>query len=117
MRFKIDENLPVEVADLLRHAGHDALTVWDQHLQGGDDKDISAVCQAEKRAIVTLDVGFADIRTYCPDQFSGLIVLRLKQQDKLHVLAVVNRVLPLFSTETLDHHLWIVDEERIRIRS
>jgi hypothetical protein len=30
MRFKVDENLPAEVAQLLRAAGHDALTVVDQ---------------------------------------------------------------------------------------
>jgi len=117
MRFKIDENLPVEVAELLRHAGHDALTVWDQHLQGWEDQDISAICQAEQRVIVTLDIGFADIRSYSPDQFSGLIVLRLKQQDKPHVLTVVSRILSLLSTEPLDQHLWIVDERRVRIRS
>jgi hypothetical protein len=27
MRFKIDENLPIELADLLRSAGHDVMTV------------------------------------------------------------------------------------------
>jgi predicted nuclease of predicted toxin-antitoxin system len=27
MKFKVDENLPREVADLLRGAGHDATTV------------------------------------------------------------------------------------------
>jgi hypothetical protein len=31
MRFKIDENLPIEVAELLRTAGHDALTVFDEN--------------------------------------------------------------------------------------
>jgi predicted nuclease of predicted toxin-antitoxin system len=30
MRFKVDENLPIEVADLLTAAGHDAATVNDQ---------------------------------------------------------------------------------------
>ncbi|MBS3909668.1 MAG: DUF5615 family PIN-like protein [Actinobacteria bacterium] len=27
MRFKIDENLPIEIAELLIHAGYDAKTV------------------------------------------------------------------------------------------
>lgn len=30
MRFKVDENLPVEVAALLRHHAYDALTVTEQ---------------------------------------------------------------------------------------
>ncbi len=27
MRFKLDENLPIELADLLRRSGHDVATV------------------------------------------------------------------------------------------
>jgi predicted nuclease of predicted toxin-antitoxin system len=34
MKFKIDENLPIEAAALLREAGHDALIVHDQNLRG-----------------------------------------------------------------------------------
>ena len=34
MMFKIDENLPVEMADLLRSAQLDATTVVDQELRG-----------------------------------------------------------------------------------
>jgi len=30
MRFKLDENLPPDVAELLRQEGHEALTVFDQ---------------------------------------------------------------------------------------
>jgi len=34
MQFKIDENLPIEIAELLINAGYDAKTVKDQQLQG-----------------------------------------------------------------------------------
>jgi predicted nuclease of predicted toxin-antitoxin system len=30
MKFKIDENMPLEVAELLRNAGHDSATVTEQ---------------------------------------------------------------------------------------
>jgi len=55
MLFKIDENLHEEVAELLREYGHDAVSVYDQQLQGHPDDDVSAVCQRECRAIVTMD--------------------------------------------------------------
>ena len=32
MKFKTDENLPVEVVGLLQHEGHDALSVVGQQL-------------------------------------------------------------------------------------
>ena len=37
MRFKTDENLPREASDLLRGAGHDAVTVLDQARGGATD--------------------------------------------------------------------------------
>ena len=116
MDFKIDENLPVEVADLLTRAGHTATTVLDQRLGGEADADIALVCQREKRALVTLDTGFADIRVYPPERYSGLVVLRLRWQEKPHVLDVVSRVMPTFLTEPLARRLWIVEETRIRTR-
>jgi predicted nuclease of predicted toxin-antitoxin system len=117
MAFKVDENLPVEIADLLRQAGYDAVTVSEQHLEGSTDSAIASVCQEEGRALVTLDTDFADIRAYPPAQFPGLIVLRLHRQDKPHVLEVIERLIPLLSSEPLEHLLWIVEETRVRIRS
>ena len=37
MRFKIDENLPLELADLFSDAGYDAMTVQEQGLVGSDE--------------------------------------------------------------------------------
>ncbi len=115
MKFKIDENLPVEVANLLEENGYDAVTVFRQKLAGESDANISGVCQSEKRALVTLDTDFADIRSYPPDNFWGIIVLRLKKQNKPYVLSVINRLTKILTEEPLEHHLWIVDEKRIRI--
>jgi predicted nuclease of predicted toxin-antitoxin system len=116
MEFKIDENLPVEAADLLRRVGYDAVTVLEQRLGGTSDARIASICREEKRVLVTLDTDFADIRVYPPALFAGLIVLRLNRQDKPHVLDVIDRLIPLLSSEPLEHLLWIVEETRLRIR-
>ncbi|MGH8567941.1 MAG: DUF5615 family PIN-like protein [Gammaproteobacteria bacterium] len=116
MKFKIDEDLPVEIAVLLRDAGYDATTVVDQGLGGNADPGIASVCRNEHRAPVTLDLDFADIRMYPPNQYSGLIVLRLRKQDQPHVVRTVTRLIPVFSTEALHGRLWIVEEDRLRIR-
>lgn len=116
MRFKVDENLPVEITDLLRQAGHDAATVMEQALSGSADRTLASICQHEGRAVLTLDLDFGDIRNYPPDKFAGIIVLRLLRQDKPHVLEVVRHLLPLLVAEPLAGHLWIVDEAKVRIR-
>lgn len=116
MRFKIDENLPAEVAQKLREAGHDATTVLEEGLSGKADASIAAICQNEGRALVTLDTDFADIRSYPPEQCHGLIVLSLRRQDKPHVLSAIARLVPVLAEETLEKCLWIVSETRLRIR-
>ena len=54
MKFKIDENLPVEVAEVLRQAGYEAATVHDQNLAGEIDCTLALVCQSEQRALITI---------------------------------------------------------------
>lgn len=116
MRFKIDENLPAELAVLLRQADHEALTVPDQGLSGGTDSRVAQVCQRERRCLITLDTDFADVRAYPPGEYCGIIVLRLRRQDKPSTLAVVADLIRMLSREPLERHLWIVEEDRVRIR-
>jgi predicted nuclease of predicted toxin-antitoxin system len=75
-RFKVDENLPREAQALLRNAGHDAQTVYDECLVGHTDARILDVCLNEERVLITLDLDFSDIRQYPPSSHSGIWVLR-----------------------------------------
>lgn len=115
MKFKIDENLPVEIAELLQSADYDAVTVIDQGLKGQDDLRVVEVCHEEGRILMTFDLDFADVYTYPPQQFPGFMVLRLRRQDKHHVIRAVRRIIPLMEREPLEHHLWIIEENRVRI--
>jgi predicted nuclease of predicted toxin-antitoxin system len=116
MQFKIDENLHPDVAGLLQRAGHDALTLWDQKMRGQGDDRVAQVCRAERRALVTLDLDFCDIRVYPPQDYCGLIVLRVFNQSRRHVLKVCERILSLLETEPLVGKLWVVDERGVRVR-
>ena len=72
MKFKIDENLPAEIADDLKAAGHDADTVGDQGLAGAADQLVRS------GAIRWTDIpDIADVRTYPPLQYPGIILFRL----------------------------------------
>jgi len=115
-KFKVDENLPTAAAELLASAGHDAVTVGDQHMVGEADTNVAIVCQREARAVVTLDLDFADIRVYPPSDYAGIIVLRLARLDKPRVLSVLQRLLPVLEHEPLAGKLWIVEETSVRVR-
>lgn len=116
MRFKIDENLPRDVADLLRSSGYDATTVPEEQIGGAPDSQVFAVCQQERRVLVTLDLDFANVRAYPPAATPGILVLRLTRQDRAHVVAVLRDLLPLMGDESPQGRLWIVEEHRLRIR-
>ena len=58
MKFKIDENLPAEIRDDLRAMGHDAELVSDEGLTGSPDKVLLEHVRREKRAVLTLEIGF-----------------------------------------------------------
>jgi predicted nuclease of predicted toxin-antitoxin system len=116
VRFKVDENLHEEVADLLRQHGHDAVTVHDQQMQGQDDDHVATVYRREIRVIVTQDLHFSNILAYPPEVYAGIIVLRLHDQSRPSVVAVVSRLITLFATESLVGCLWIVDDIGMRIR-
>ena len=116
MLFKVDENLHDDVAQALRGRGHNAETVYDEGLRGEDDRTIADRCKKEGRAIVTLDLDFANITIYPPEDYPGLIVLRVVNQSRPHVLNAFNQVLDLIDRSPLQGHLWIVEEHRVRIR-
>ena len=115
-RFKLDENLPRDLAVDLQRAGHDVETVLDEQLGGEPDAEVFETCQREKRVLVTLDLDFADIRQYPPDQHAGVWVLRPPSQSVTNIVALLPGALKLLEAEEPHGHLWIIERERVRIR-
>lgn len=116
MKFKIDENLPAEVAADLRAAGHEADTVSDEGLAGEPDSVIMARVQTETRAILTLDKGIADVRVYPPDRYASIILFRPRTTGRSATLAFVRQHLPGLLQASLSGHLFVVSETGIRVR-
>ncbi len=117
MKFKIDENLPVDAARLFITSGYDALTVGDQNLQGAKDSSLFAVCIDEDRTLVTLDMGFSNIKAYPFNSHPGIIVIRTTSQSKHHILNILGKAISFLEKEPVSGKLWIVEEEKVRIRS
>lgn len=116
MRFKLDENLPRRASEVLRAAGHEAAHLLDQTAAGAKDPLVAQLAQNESRALITLDLGFADIGTYPPGNYSGIVVLRPRGSSANEVIRLLTRVARTVQSEQLAGRLWIVDERRIRVR-
>jgi predicted nuclease of predicted toxin-antitoxin system len=56
MKIKLDEILPNAIMELLRAAGHDAMTVADQGLGGAADPKVLRVATSEGRTLLTFDL-------------------------------------------------------------
>jgi predicted nuclease of predicted toxin-antitoxin system len=82
VKFKFDENLPVQTAAIFHEHKFVADTVSHESLSGAADEAIAKRIRTEKRILVTLDLDFSNIRAYPPDEYAGIIVLRLKTQDR-----------------------------------
>jgi predicted nuclease of predicted toxin-antitoxin system len=80
--IKVDEDLPAEVADVLRAAGNDAKTVHDQRHTGMPDDQLWAVVQQERRVLFTADKGFANARTFPAGSHAGVVLFRLPRESR-----------------------------------
>ena len=80
MRLKLDENLNERGRALMLAAGHEVSTVALQGLQGTLDEALIEVCRREGRALVTLDLDFANPLRFRPPDYPGIAVLRLPRR-------------------------------------
>jgi predicted nuclease of predicted toxin-antitoxin system len=116
MKIKLDENLGRRCVALLREAGHDVATVFQQQLAGADDNRVIQVCAAEQRCLLTLDLDFSNPLRFSPGDYAGIAVIRLpaKPSHEDLINAVETFIAALFSN-AIDGRLWIVEKGRIRI--
>lgn len=116
MRVKLNESLPIQLKALFTESGHDAATVVDEGMDGAPDAEIASACIAEERLLITLDLDFADIRTYPPKAYVGIIVFRLPRAVRDAVLEVGAVLIERLRESSPEGRLWIVEDSRIRIR-
>src|SRR5258708_2567231 len=64
MKFKLDENLPLELAEDLAHLGHEVDTVYSEGLAGADDATVIQAARGADRILMTLDKGIASLLRY-----------------------------------------------------
>jgi len=93
MKFKLDENLPLEIADAFRNAGHEIDSVQSEGLTGSSDLTILKHVQLDNRILLTMDKGIADIRLFPPSQYPRIVLFRPSSSGRGEVLRFVRQVL------------------------
>ncbi len=74
------------------------------------------MCRSESRALVTLDLDFANPLQFRPSNYAGIAVLRLPSPFSYeHLLSAIMTLARALETESLERNLWIIEIGRIRI--
>ncbi len=101
MRIKLDENLGRPHVALLKRHGYDADREFDQGWSGVVDAGHWVHVKREGRFLITLDLGFSDVRRYAPGTHPGILLLRPRRKGRNAVSQVLRRVLAERRLETL----------------
>ena len=96
MKIKLDENLPVRLAEFLTSLNHDVDTVAEENLSGGTDRDLWEAAQRDERFLVTQDLDFSDLRSFAPGTHHGILLVRLRSPDRQ---SLIHRIREVFQHE------------------
>jgi predicted nuclease of predicted toxin-antitoxin system len=116
MKFKLDENLPLEIAVTFQDSGHEVDTVQSEGLVGAPDVEILDHARAEDRILLTLDKGIADVRLFPPSEYPGIVLFRPATSGRGEVLRFVQQALPNLLSTNVSGHLVIISPRGIRVR-
>jgi predicted nuclease of predicted toxin-antitoxin system len=81
MKFLADENFPLRAVDALRQEGFDVSSIREIQ-PGTNDERVLSLCEAQGRALMTLDKDFGDLafQHRLPAE-CGILLFRLTPQD------------------------------------
>src|SRR5262245_1892558 len=119
LRFLADHCVPNLAIQKLRAEGHEVIRLKDALPPESPDKQVIAKAQELTCVLVSLNGDFADIVSYPPKLFKGIIAIQLHSHPE--VLTELMKRLVAFvagarSMRDYDGKLLIVEVDRIRVR-
>lgn len=119
LRFFADQCIPNSVIKMLQNGGHEVLRLRDYI--PSDSPDIIVIRKAQEldSILISLDGNFADIITYPPANYKGIIALQVRNHPEIIPQLMERLNTYLSSHDNIAHFegkLFLVEVHRIRLR-
>ncbi len=108
MRLYLDQMLRVDLAELIRSAGHDVLRAAEANQSTADDAEILKQAIDDGRTLVTLDEHFGNWAVLPLDKHPGVIRLKIHPTTTANAAKLLLPFLEAHRQEELQDHLVIV---------
>lgn len=116
MNFLSDECTYYSTVRLLQRLNHNVITLKDLNLLATEDNKVVNTAKKLERIFVIRDLDFSNIINYPPNNYYGIIVLRIGAQNEEQVHNVfVNYI----NNKTQQHFvgkIFIISKDKVRIR-
>ena len=108
MKLLLDENISYKVAERLRQAGYDVLSVYEIELTETEDEILFDYAQKVDMVLVTQDLDFSDLNYLAQFAGSGLIILRLRNPSSSMVTSRLLDFLETYSSVDMTNRVAII---------
>lgn len=120
LRFFADQCVPGSVIKVLQDAGHEVLRLKDHIPPDPPDPVVIAKAQELNAILLSCDSDFADIVTYPPAIYHGIVALQVRNHPKVIPDLMTRLITYLSDHGDMPHYagkLLLAEAHRIRTRS
>ncbi len=119
LRFFSDQCVPAEITDILRRHGHHVTLLRETLPIRSLDPVVIAKAQELGAVLLSLNGDFADIVTYPPGSYRGIVAIQLHNHPEI-IPQLIERLLAFLDAhpaqEFYHGKLFLVEVHRVRIR-
>ena len=119
MTFFTDHCVPRSVIRALRDAGHEVFILREHIPRDSEDTVVIAKAQEMDAILVSFNGDFADIASYPPSHYKGIISLQVRNHPEV-IPVLMRRLIKYLSAhpemQNYKSRLFLVEAHRIRIR-
>ncbi|OHB66130.1 MAG: hypothetical protein A2Y77_15270 [Planctomycetes bacterium RBG_13_62_9] len=119
LRLFVDHCVPHSVVQAIRDAGCETLILREHIPPDSDDAAVIKKAQELDAILVSLNGDFADITTYPPSQYKGIVALQIRNHPEV-IPSLMRRLTNYLKAHpdmsSYQGRLFLVEAHRIRIR-